>query len=579
MRFVVAVLSTARLASVALVLLILARLTAKFEAVTRKTVLLLLVLLYGGSHGLARRRLSLPHRGPGARSTRPWSTTLVSCSESKSGSRAARINCASWFHLVFYYLPLAIITTISLLLAWRNWGWILPTRGTEQRPRKAESARQQRQAPAGQPMNREPQVPQQDLLADAKYLADSQHSREIIQTLYLLANQVSSSLELDVVLDSIVTTLQQVLACRGSVIFLLDQNKEWLEMCASCGVKPHWQQHARMRVGEGISGKAVQEARPFYIPDTQLDPDFIVFDPNVRSLLVVPLVHKGEVIGTLNVDDTEPDAFSGDVSRLLSIAGAQVAAAIVNARLYQDLKERAEHLAQAHRELQESERLKSEFVQNMSHELRTPLTFIKAYVEILQAGTLGTLSSPQQESLQIVADWTEKLVHLVDSLLTIQQIERQDLEFASLDLAALARDAVHSAQARAAQAGIEFVLEIRAGPAPRMGRQRAPGSSLGQPDRQRDQVQPRRRHDHRPSRLREKAHRTKRFVRCAVIDQGIGIAPDQPSARFWPLLPGRWFQHAPLWGHRAWIGHRQRDRRGARRHGDRPERAGSGKPL
>ena len=166
------------------------------------------------------------------------------------------------------------------------------------------------------------QAPTGDLLANAQYLADSRHSRAIIQTLYLLANQVSSSLELDVVLDSIVNTLRQVLGCRGSVIFLLDENKEWLEMCASCGVKPHWQQHARMRVGKGISGKAVQEARPLYIPDTHLDPDFIVFDPNVRSLLVVPLIYKDEVIGTLNVDHTLPDAFSEDVGRLLSIAGA-----------------------------------------------------------------------------------------------------------------------------------------------------------------------------------------------------------------------------------------------------------------
>jgi signal transduction histidine kinase len=385
-------------------------------------------------------------------------------------------------------------------------------------------------------MNTEPQVPPQDLLADAQYLADSRHSREIIQTLYLLANQVSSSLELDVVLNSIVTTLRQVLTCRGSVIFLLDQNKEWLEMCASCGVKPHWQQHARMRVGEGISGKAVQEARSLYIPDTQLDPDFIVFDPDVRSLLVVPLVHKGEVIGTLNVDHTKPDAFSGDVGRLLSIAGAQVAAAIVNARLYQDLRERADHLAQAHRELQESERLKAQFVQNMSHELRTPLTFIKAYVDILQAGTLGPLSKPQQESLQIVADWTQKLVHLVDSLLTIQQIGRKDLEFAVLDLAAVARDAVHSARAKATQAGIEFDLEIEPDLPPVWGDSahleqvfvNLIGNAIKfSPDGGTITV-----------RLASHIDNSGRVaVQCTVIDRGIGIAPDQQARIF-----GRFYQ-------------------------------------
>jgi signal transduction histidine kinase len=386
-------------------------------------------------------------------------------------------------------------------------------------------------------MSEEPQILNGDLLANAEYLADSQHSREIIQTLYLLANQVSSSLELEVVLDSIVTTLRQVLACRGSVIFMLDENKEWLEMCASCGVKPHWQEHARMRVGEGISGKAVQEARALYIPDTRIEPDFIVFDPNVRSLLVVPLIHKDEVLGTLNVDHSEPNAFSNDVSHLLSIAGAQVAAAIVNARLYQDLKERADHLTQAHRELQESERLKSEFVQNMSHELRTPLTFIKAYVDILQAGTLGALNSPQQESLQIVSDWTAKLAHLVDSLLTIQQIERKDLDFTPLDLSALARDAVHSAQARGTQAGIKFALEIEPDLPPVWGDRthleqvfvNLIGNAIKfSPDggtitvRLKPQIGDSGQVDH---------------LRCSIIDQGIGISPDQQARIF-----GRFYQ-------------------------------------
>ena len=386
-------------------------------------------------------------------------------------------------------------------------------------------------------MNLEPQVTDTALLADAEYLADSQHSREIIQTLYLLANQVSSSLELDVVLDSIVTTLRQVLNCRGCVIFLLDENREWLDMRASCGVKPHWQQHARMRPGQGISGIAAQEARALYIPDTQLDPDFIVFDSSVRSLLVVPLIHKGEVIGTLNVDHTEPDAFSGDVGRLLSIAGAQVAAAIVNARLYQDLKERADRLAQAHRELQESERLKTEFVQNMSHELRTPLTFIKAYVEILQASTLGPLNDSQRASLQIVADWTDKLVVLVDGLVTIQQIERQEFKFAALDLAAVARDAVHSAQAKATQAGIEFGLDI----VPDLPLVWGDRTHLEQvfvnlignaikfsPDGGTVTVQ---------LTSDTPASGERGYVRCAVIDQGIGIAPDQQAHIF-----GRFYQ-------------------------------------
>ncbi len=281
-----------------------------------------------------------------------------------------------------------------------------------------------------------------------------------VSTLYLIANQVSSSLDLDAVLDSTVTILKQVLACRGSVIFLLDQDREWLEMRASTGVKPQWQRDARMRVGEGISGKVAQEARPLYIPDTLKDPDFIIFDPAVRSLLVVPLIHKGQVIGTLNVDDDEPDAFSGDIGRFLSIAATQVAEAIANAKLYQDLKERADRLAQAHRELQESDRLKSEFIQNTSHELRTPLTFIKAYVALLLNGTLGPLNERQRESLTVVADWTNNVVNLVDSILTMQRVERGELDFAPVDLSRVAQASLQSAEAKAQQASIALVQDF-----------------------------------------------------------------------------------------------------------------------
>jgi signal transduction histidine kinase len=214
-----------------------------------------------------------------------------------------------------------------------------------------------------------------------------------------------------------------------------------------------------MRIGEGISGQVAQTARPLYIPDTELDPRFIVFDPEVRSLFVVPLIHKGEVIGTLNVDDNEQDAFSGDVGRLLTIAGAQAASAIVNAQLYHDLSERAQRLAQAHRELQESDQLKSEFVQNTSHELRTPLTFVKAYVELLLSDTLDPLTARQRSSLQIIADWTDRLVQLVDNVLTIQEVERGELDFELLDLADLVQTCVQSAQAIASQSGLSLAQE------------------------------------------------------------------------------------------------------------------------
>jgi len=348
-----------------------------------------------------------------------------------------------------------------------------------------------------------------------------------VSMLYMLANQVSSSLDLNVVLNSVMDILKRVLNCRGGCIFLWDENHEYLQIRASAGIKPYWQREARMRPGEGIGGQVALTAQPVYIRDTRKEPDFIVFDPAVRSLLVVPLIFKGEVIGTLDVDDDKPDAFSEDVAQLLSIAAAQAAAAIQTARLYTDLKERAERLAQAHRELQESHRVRSEFVQNVSHELRTPLTFVQGYVELLLDGTLGSLTERQRESLEIVASRTQTIIELVNDILSLQKVERGDIEFRAVDLEAIARSAVQSAQATAQQAGLILVEEYEPDLPP----------VYGSPD-------------HLEQVFNNLIHNALKFssepggmirvrlsdagdVACVdVIDQGIGIARDQLTKIF-----------------------------------------------
>ena len=284
-----------------------------------------------------------------------------------------------------------------------------------------------------------------------------------VSMLYTLANEVSYSLDLDVVLDSIVNTLKRVLDCRSSCIFLFDKENQWLSIQASSGIKPKWQRDARMRLGEGIAGMVAKEAKPRYIPDTFVDPDFITFDPSVRSLLVVPLMVAGRVIGTLNVDDSKPNAFSSDEGRLLSIAAAQVAVQIDNARLYNDLKERADKLAQAYEELQEASRLKSEFVQNVSHELRTPLTFVKAYVDLLLENTLGPLSEHQREKLEIVSNRTDSIVQLVDDIFSLQKLERDQLRLVPLSMEQVAHVSLQGAELRAHAGGLELAEDFEPG--------------------------------------------------------------------------------------------------------------------
>jgi signal transduction histidine kinase len=280
-----------------------------------------------------------------------------------------------------------------------------------------------------------------------------------VSTLYTLATQITSSLSLTSVLNSIVSILRMTLDCRACSIFLIDARGEFLQLEAASGPSVAWKGIARLRIGEGISGRAITEQRSIYVPDTHLEPDFIFFDPKIRSLVVVPLIVRNQAIGTLSIDATQPNAFDEEV-RLLAIAAAEAAVAIENAELYESLQASYRELENAFDELRRLDDMKSELIQNVSHELRTPLTFIKGYVELLHAGQMGEMLDEQKAAIDIVASKTEVLCRLVDDIVTMLQADREQLGRTPISLADIGHATIQAAQASAADAGLDLIDEI-----------------------------------------------------------------------------------------------------------------------
>ena len=280
-----------------------------------------------------------------------------------------------------------------------------------------------------------------------------------VTTLYTLATQITSSLSRREVLDSIVSILRLTLDCRACSIFVLEPSGETLRLEAASGPSVTWKGVARLRVGEGVSGRVIAERQPIYVPDTQAEIDFLYFDPQIRSLLVVPLIVRDEVIGTLSIDDVKPNAFDNEL-RLLTIAAAQAAVAIENAQLYESLEQSYAELQHAYEELRDLDKMKSELVQNISHELRTPLTFIKGYVELLLDGDMGDLSDSQRAAVSIVDQKANALSKLVDDIISLQQVSPESLQFEKLSLAEVGRVCVQAARASARETGITLKDEI-----------------------------------------------------------------------------------------------------------------------
>jgi signal transduction histidine kinase len=273
-----------------------------------------------------------------------------------------------------------------------------------------------------------------------------------VSTLYTLSTQITGSLSLSRVMESIVTILKVTINCRACSIFLLDPLTQALRLEASSGLPDRWRTSAQLKTDQGIGGRVFRERRAIYIPDAQSMPDLGYFDPQAGSLLVVPLIVRNQVIGLLALDDTRPNALSDEI-RLLTIVAAQAAVAIENAQLYESLQASYHDLEAAYDALRELDRMKSELIQNISHELRTPLTFIRGYLELLQDGDMGDMNREQKAALDIVADKASLLSRLVDDIITLQY-GREHIQLHPLPLAEVGRNALRAAQASADQAQI-----------------------------------------------------------------------------------------------------------------------------
>jgi hypothetical protein len=123
LRLLAAMLGTAGLASVILMLLILGRLTKRWESVTRVVSHYRLFYLAGALISLATLARLVRISYLIAEYTRTEGTAHLGEFAGQAPSSLA--NARSWFYLAFYHLPLVIAMTISLIFAWKNWGWLV----------------------------------------------------------------------------------------------------------------------------------------------------------------------------------------------------------------------------------------------------------------------------------------------------------------------------------------------------------------------------------------------------------------------------------------------------------------------
>jgi signal transduction histidine kinase len=262
---------------------------------------------------------------------------------------------------------------------------------------------------------------------------------ERLQSLVAIGQGVVERRQLRELLPLITHSVNRVMATEHCVLFLREGDR--LHVAAQEGLEDEVvRAFEGLRAGESLSGWIITQGRAVAVTDMLKEPR-LLFGPMVerfryRSFLGVPLRRGDEIFGTLEVVTKQERRFSEDEQAVMSAFADQAAVAIENARLLEEAHARVTEVVEANRRLEELNRLRQQYLRNVSHEFRTPLTVIKGYTEFLLEGP------PEGESLEdvlrVMAESCDRLIEMVDTLIDVGRIEREDaqrlLQIQALDL-------------------------------------------------------------------------------------------------------------------------------------------------
>ncbi|MBI1736842.1 MAG: GAF domain-containing protein [Candidatus Rokubacteria bacterium] len=284
-----------------------------------------------------------------------------------------------------------------------------------------------------------------------------------------VSRAVSSTLDLDRVLNTVVSRASQLAGADGCSIYEYDEKAGGFRVRATSQLSSELvetQRSAVIHAGEGAVGRLVDTREPVQIPDIAGEDAYqsplrdVLLRAGHRALLAVPMLHEDRVVGGLVVSRKAPGEFPAETVELLKTFANQSALAIQNARLFREIEDKSGELEVANRH-------KSEFLASMSHELRTPLNAVIGFSEVLLERMFGELNDKQEEYLRDIYSSGRHLLSLINDILDLAKIEagRMELEVTRFDLPQAIENAVTLVRGRADAHAIRLEMQID----PRLG--------------------------------------------------------------------------------------------------------------
>ncbi len=168
---------------------------------------------------------------------------------------------------------------------------------------------------------------------------------DVEQLLIEVADVLNTTLDLDTLLQRVAEVVKRVIDYEIFSILLLNERSQELRFRFQIGHAPEVAERIRVKVGEGVTGRAAKERHAILVDDVSKETEYIEAVPRVRSELAVPLINKNRVIGVMDLEARERGYFKEEHARVLSLIASRIAVSIENARLYTRIVRQANTLA------------------------------------------------------------------------------------------------------------------------------------------------------------------------------------------------------------------------------------------
>ena len=348
-------------------------------------------------------------------------------------------------------------------------------------------------------------------------LTESLLIQEVLLTL-------SRFLDLDQLLGQLLILLEEFLGYSNCAILMYDKEHDHLKVAALHGFEQtDLRVNAIVPINEAtVCGRVALTKTPFYVTHDADAFEEQEYKPAAllsasKSSLAVPMVCGIDVdfVGVLALESQEAEAFGERDARILTTIATQAAIGIRQAELYGDSIR--------------ANRLKQEFIATMSHELRTPMTVLIGYSEMLLSGALGDLEPRQSEAIGVIRHRADLLLRLLNDVLDYSKIVAGELKLypAVLNLTQAIRLALEKHRPDAERKRQTLSMDVGA----KCEYALADDQRLHQVLDHLIENAIKFSRDGRPILVRARPH-SDEFVRIDVVDQGIGIEPEDLDVIF-----------------------------------------------